>query len=312
MVVFTPSRLALHSQLARNAHPTPELRVAVVQEEGILLGAFQRLADVPLEARASGRLPPVFLRGSGGAAVSLGAETVYLSLRLPHPGALTDADPPRLLNRYVRPLLRGLGSLGKPAHYFGRDWVSVGGRPVAAVTFAHDGDTGQAHVEAFVGVRRAPWPSWRRERGSFRGKAPGALAEVLGGPLSAEEVARRIGEAFGGAYGLPVSRDPLGHDEAGGLTASDATPWAATGEGAIGLIAAGPDAGGTFRVGGEILASQDALRDLAAITRLGEVESNVARVLGQVGSVVLGADAAILADVLRRALALGGGPGSPR
>src|SRR5580704_5962913 len=108
-----------------------ELWVHEVTTEGLALGSFERGAGVVHDR-------PLLQRGSGGPSVLLGPGTVHLALLLAHPGQLVACEPGKLVNRYVRPLLRALTRLGATAHYFGRDWVSVLHRPAAQVGFAHD------------------------------------------------------------------------------------------------------------------------------------------------------------------------------
>src|SRR5687768_9693945 len=98
-----------------------ELVIATPAEEAILLGAFQRSSEVDSFYQSL----PLYRRGSGGAAARIGPGTVWLRLALKRPDALVDATAPRLMNRYVRPLLRALTKMGAHAHYFDRDWISV-------------------------------------------------------------------------------------------------------------------------------------------------------------------------------------------
>src|SRR5262245_58272183 len=80
------------------------LRVCPASGEGRVLGAFARA----LEGRVR--------RVSGGPEVTVGDGTVHVLLMLARPEALdpTCNAPSKIINRYVRPLLRGLGRLGRP------------------------------------------------------------------------------------------------------------------------------------------------------------------------------------------------------
>src|SRR5258707_11456895 len=144
--------IAEHSRTAldRPLHYPAELRVAVVRDGALLLGAFQRGADMP-----SGW--PLARRGSGGPAVLVGEGTIYVGLSLAYPGAFLGGDEKRIVNRAVRPLLRALNRnmAGGLAHFFGRDWISVNRRPAAWVGFAHDATSRRTLFEAFV-AGRAP------------------------------------------------------------------------------------------------------------------------------------------------------------
>jgi len=187
---------------------------------------------------------------------------VHVALTLAHPGVLTACDERRIVNRSVRPLLRALsktmGGAG-PAHFFGRDWVSVAHRPAAWVGFAHDTTTRRTVFEAFVAVRTSFAVA---DRPSLLGKAPGTLESIAGRPLVPARVAEAIAEAYasGAEWGSLDPPDPLDEEEPSHLDTDP--PWAATCEEAIGMLGAGPDARGTFRVGGDLLVSRDALARL--------------------------------------------------
>jgi hypothetical protein len=220
------------------------------------IGAFQRRHGLPTDL-------PLVRRGSGGPDVTVGPGTLHVLLALRNSSALVPCDAARLLNRHVRPLLRALTREGALAHYFGRDWISVAHRPVGQVAFAHDARTGRCTFEAFVAVEHPFAPAGRV---SHQGKPPGTVSAAAGRSFSFGSLRARIIAAYGvdlghttsaeGADGLPPG------DPADGV--DDDPPWAASAAEAIGLVAAGPDARGDLRVGGDLLASRDALDRLAA------------------------------------------------
>jgi hypothetical protein len=252
------SRAALDRPLAEPA----EIWVAVAHDEAVLVGAFQRGAEMPPEW-------PLLRRGSGGPEVRVAPGTVHVALALAHPGALRGlADEKRIVNRAVRPLLRALAKTGSLAHFFGRDWVSVAHRPVAWVGFAHDAASRRTLFEAFVGVRT---PFALGPRASFLGKAVAALESLRAPPLdspgsTAERLASAIVDAYvaqaGGEARDLAPADLAAADSVAGDDPRSDPPWAATREEAIGLVGAGPDARGVLRVGGDLLVSRDALARL--------------------------------------------------
>lgn len=248
------SRSALDAPLEGDA----ELTVLELTGRATVLGAFQR--DHALSGSAADA--PVTRRGSGGPFVMVGPGTLHVLLALSHPAALTPCDAGRLINRYVRPLLRALTKSGALAHYFGRDWVSVAHRPVAQVGFAHDSGTGRATFEAFVAVAHPFAPSGRA---SFRNTEPGTLASVTGGDYDlctlGVGIARSYAKAFErGLRDVPVVvAEEQGSDDGVRLE----PPWAASANEAIGEVAAGRDADGVFRLGGDLVASRDALDRVA-------------------------------------------------
>jgi hypothetical protein len=275
----TASEVASHSREALDrplAHPG-ELWTAIVRDDALLIGAFQRARDLgPGEDDAT--IPPVprLRRGSGGPSVRVGPGTVHVALSLSRPDAMTACDEKRIVNRAVRPLLRALTKIGALAHFFGRDWVSVHHRPAAWVGFAHDASTRRTLFEAFVAVRTP----FAVNRPSFLGKPPGALDALVGAVVDP----RRLVDALVQAYTLAWDAEAIEVDApAASLDEGDVfadPPWASTVDEAIGRLGAGFDAGGRFRVGGDLLVSRDALARLEA--RVAEAgQDDVARVIDE-------------------------------
>ena len=230
-----------------------ELWLARPSDEAILLGAFQRATETPSVS--------LVRRGSGGPRVRIGPGSLWVGLLLSRVDALVSCDEARIVNRYVRPLLRALTRCGAQAHFFGRDWISVKHRPAAWVGFAHDRASGRTALEAIV-ARGTPFEVDPRE--SYLGKEPGTIASIVGEAPSEERLADALVESFSATYGhaatdlgalptFPVG-EPIPIDP----------PWAATFEDAIGPLAAGLDAIGRFRFGGDLLASRDAVAALEA------------------------------------------------
>jgi hypothetical protein len=242
------------------AYPA-ELRVSVLADEALILGAFGRLStkQAPLQTVAR--------RGSGGPPVWVGPGTTHVALSLVNPGALVPCDEKRIVNRYVRALLRALTTFAThsktQAHFFGRDWVSVAHQPVAWVGFGHDASSKRTLFEAFVAVRR---PFASADRASFLGREPTTLEALTGRHIDPRALAESIAEAYGRGAQIVLLPD------ADGVTGSlarepsgvDDLPWQATRQEAIGVVGAGRDSQGVFRVGGDLLVSRDALARLEA------------------------------------------------
>jgi hypothetical protein len=229
-----------------------ELWIAQPGDEAIAIGAFGRASGIDAAT--------VVRRGSGGPVVRVGEGTLWIALLLPSVSALVSCDEPRIVNRYVRPLLRALTKCGALAHFFGRDWISVKHRPAAWTGFAHDRASGRTTFEAFVACdTRFDVES----RASFLGKEPGTLASILGAPFDVTRLADAIVASYADAYGRaaidrgPIPTFPIPPDD----PRAD-PPWLATVDEVIGIVGAGPDALGTFRVGGDLLVSRDALTSL--------------------------------------------------
>lgn len=250
--VAARSRGALDAPLAHDA----ALFVGVLTDEALLLGAFQRATSLPDRWRLD-------RRGSGGPEVRLGPTTVYVGLSLAHPGvAPVAADPKRIVNRAVRPLLRALARMGCQAQFFGRDWVSVRRQPAAWAGFAHDATTQRTLFEAFVAVRV---PFAIEERTSFRGRPHATLENLAGRPMDPGRLATAIVDAYVEGHDVATRDGWICASEPAAAASEDPRdepPWAATCSEAIGLLGAGPDRRGVFRVGGDLLVSRDALARL--------------------------------------------------
>ena len=183
-----------------------------IARESVILGAFQRAASAIRVEEARARGLSVTRRASGGPAILAGPGTLRLALSLPRHDALVPCSPPQIVNRYVRPLLRGLTRAGALAHYFGRDWVSVAKRPVAWIGMAHHGASGATLVEAFVSLTRSfaldpaldGYPA--RERDALREKGPTTLMEAAGRDIDEARLRASVLDAYDEAFGAPIER----------------------------------------------------------------------------------------------------------
>jgi len=190
----------------------PEVATLVVCQllgQGLLLGRYQRAARCDVEAvRAAGLT--LLRRVGGGRALVAGQGTVGVLLAVPAGGAgllpaVVAAD--KVLNRYVRGLLRGLGLLGAPAHYFGRDFVTADHRQIGRIS-QDGGPDGSVLFEAVValernlevapalmpGVPTAPAPS-------ATAPAPVALADLTCRLRRFDEVADQLALGYASTYG---------------------------------------------------------------------------------------------------------------
>lgn len=223
-----------------------EIEVRVLEAPGIVLGAFQRAADVG----GLGAECTLSRRASGGAAVRVGEGTVHVVVALRRLGEIVACEPRSILNRHVRPLLGALGGA-----YFGRDFVSVARRPVAYVAFGHHARTGRTVFEAFVAARTRFDVG---ARASLMGKEPATLERDPG------EVAAAIVASYAKAWKLEAVEEPF--DDEPPITSDAALReepvWGASVEEAIGPIRADRTA-----VGGELMASSDAIELLCARLR---------------------------------------------
>jgi len=238
-----------------------ELVVAVPTDEALTVGAFDRAVSAV-----------AFRRASGGAPARVGPGTVFVSLALARADALVPSTAAQLLNRYVRPLLTAITKVtSKPARYFGRDWIAVGNAPVAMIGFGHEAKSGSAVVEAVVSAKASF--AVDVDRPSFRGRSPAVL------DVDPNRLADAILDAYRSRAETTVTA-PLALDALeDAAPVGPEPPWQAKVDEAIGVVAAGRDAHGVMRVGGELMASRDAIARLEEL--LVDERADVAHAVGE-------------------------------
>ncbi len=193
-----PARFVrVEAGLLVTGHPAPILVIAEFATPGLLLGRHQRAASTVEVAAARTQGVTLLRRAGGGRTLHAGDGTIGLFLFTP-PGAPLSAapfPPDRTTNRYVRGLLAALRRLGaRQAAWFGRDFVSAGGRQLAVVSQEATPD-GAVALEAFLSVSQPlePPPGLLRPRPHSDPRAGGppavSLAELAGRTPSFDEVA---------------------------------------------------------------------------------------------------------------------------
>ena len=164
---------------------TPVLAANVVNGRAVVLGAMQRTGRV-IDAQACDRAgASVLRRMTTGTAAWIDGPAIVLALALPHVAALyADATNRTLLNRNVRPFLRGFTRAGAMAHYFGREWISLRKRPAALLGFEVT-RSGAVLIEVFlggaqaIGLPVALQTVQERAIDRFMGKTPAGLQEIV-------------------------------------------------------------------------------------------------------------------------------------
>lgn len=203
----------LAGMAAPDARPT--LLVAELAGDAVLLGRHQRASSALSLSAVEDAGLVVARRLGGGRAVRVGAGTLGVALAVPSTGALLPAPvgPAKVINRYVRGLLAGLSLVSgtTPVHYFGRDFLSSGGRRIGLVS--QDGaEAGAALLEALIAVERPldlpPALNGYPPHGDPRvaGPAPVALAERWSARRDAEAIAVQIARGYERIYGCAVAR----------------------------------------------------------------------------------------------------------
>ncbi|MBK8253684.1 MAG: hypothetical protein IPK82_13580 [Polyangiaceae bacterium] len=213
MFVSTYQTRSIHSVLgAANAliqkarySSAPCFAASLVNGPAVILGAHQRASRVlspnALTLRERGLLG-VYRRASAGTAVYTRERMLCFALALPDVRTLyTDASFRTILNRNVRPFLKGLSMKAGPAHYFGRETVSVRKEPAMVLGFDVTPD-GCVLIEGFIGwdapvaLPKDLASGDEQVLGRFRGHSPVALGDVVSAGVTPDDVAYCIQQAF--------------------------------------------------------------------------------------------------------------------
>jgi hypothetical protein len=165
-------------------------------------------------AKCSSAGADVARRVTTGTAAYFAGRGIICTLALPHVGALVpDATASTLLNRNVRGLLRGFAKLGAPAHYFGREWIALGGRPAGVLGFDMHED-GAVLIELFAGIDASmAVPSslaspFEQTMDRYLGKLPASLQDVAKRRLDPIDIANGLVEGVlrqAGATATPTA-----------------------------------------------------------------------------------------------------------
>jgi lipoate-protein ligase A len=235
----------------------------------VALGAYQH---APHALRAHALALPALRRPTGGGAVWASEGVLYFALGLAHASVLMACPPGKILNRNVRGFLAGVRSLGVPAHYFGRDFVSVANQPGAYIGW-YEADDGRVLVEFFVALDASfalpdglsAYPPAAEP--PLRGKPPITLRAAGARELTPHDTLAKIAAGYAKGFALKLASEPPSSEELARATAlragSQVAPedslgltWSDPHEEAIGFVSAGArlDARGCFAalsVGGD-------------------------------------------------------------
>jgi hypothetical protein len=265
---------------AAREHGVVCFAASLVEGPAVLLGRHQRAARVLDLAEVARTATPVFRRCTAGTAAFAGGRTLVFTLALPHVTALfPDASFRTLLNRNVRPFLKGLTAAGALAHYFGREWLSSRRRPAALLGFEVDTD-GAVLIEAIAGfdasiaLPASLASADERSLDRFTGHSPAALAELLPADRTPEHVARCLADAVAARAQTvistlpPPSSEPPAGSFAVDLSSDDPLPAGATllapSRIPIGWLERAATPGGPLWLGGDVLAPRHVLDRVAA------------------------------------------------
>lgn len=190
--------------LSRIAEGVPAgLPVCIISRltgQAVSLGRFQNPASALNVEECERRGIQIYRRLTGGRACWFGEGVLSLSLILPHPSALLTTEtiqPAKVINRYVRGVLRGLTSLGLNALYYGGDFLAVNGKDAGGLGLEAV-ETGAVLFHALIGLARdcalpeglSNYPPFHPPRG--KAHEPTCLRRELGREITAEEVVEAI------------------------------------------------------------------------------------------------------------------------
>lgn len=218
----------------------------------VALGAYQH---APHALHAHALALPALRRASGGAAVWASEGVLYFALGLANASVLMPCPPGKIINRNVRGFLAGVRGLGVPAHYFGRDFVSVANQPGAYLGW-FEGDDGRVLLEFFValdapfvlpdGLSAYPQPA----EPPLRGKPPITLRAAGVSAVAAADVLAAIAGGYARGFALDLAPEPPNTEELARASALRAQlpvapdddlglRWSDPHEEAIGFVSAG-------------------------------------------------------------------------
>lgn len=268
----------------------------------VLLGHRQRASAVLDEEACRASETTVLRRDTTGAHVFIGpGGAAVFALALPSIDALVDdARPATVLNRNVRGWLSALTRSSAIAHYFGRDWLSIGKRPCGSIGLRR-ARSGAVVIELWLGstestaLPRALASDRERSTDRWLAKSPASYFECAGRDaldLSwCDDVQRRTLARY--AVEPTIEPDSVlpSHERASdAVELGGAWRWVEPTSCAIGWIDAAITSENTVWIGGDPLVSDGAIAALSEA--LATVEQRVERVARVVGSeVALGADA---------------------
>jgi lipoate-protein ligase A len=278
-----PAAEALARGAALAATLTPERPAALYCSEpsvaSVVLGAYQHAGHALRPEAFEAIALPIVQRRTGGAAVFCAPGVLYVALALHDASVLMACPPGRILNRNVRGMLAGLRTLSVPAHYFGRDFVSVAGDPCVYVGWDEDAG-GRVLLEFFVGVETVfalpPGVDGYGERSeaALRGKTPTTLRAARAHYATMTDVIEGIARGYGQGFGLELERAELDDAQIAAVARVDVhdtrgLSWSRPHEEAIGFVSAGVKLDGSgaiaqLEVGGDFFQHRECAAQLTA------------------------------------------------
>ena len=275
--------LALGPSLLAHAEEdqTPWITASLVTGPAILLGAVQRAGRVVDLAACAAARTPVLRRATTGTAAYLPATALLWTLALPHQGTLVpDTTPATLLNRNVRPFLKGFARAGFAAHYFGREWIAIGHSPTALLGF-DVAQSGAVLIEVIAGydgdimIPVALAAPEEQHIARWRGKTPVSLLEIHPRAAAPLELARAVVAGVAErARRVLEPRDLPDREGRADCAVADGRDPIPPGLAAVALVrcpigwldvALAPAEDGAAWVGGDLLAPRHALRAAAGM-----------------------------------------------
>lgn len=179
------------------------------KNEAVALGRYQRRGALPGIEEFMKRGMPILRRETGGVALKFAPGMLHVAVILETPSAWIETPVIKVLNRYVRGILTGLGSIGLDPSYFGKEFISTSHGQVAYITYTVGTHKGVL-IECLIALDRtwslsahgsAPPENVDHTTG---GKAPATIRQTGRDGGTIPQLSRRIAEGFATRYGIEM------------------------------------------------------------------------------------------------------------
>ncbi|MBI2060047.1 MAG: hypothetical protein HYT87_09780 [Nitrospirae bacterium] len=218
--VVARERALLSGMGSGEIEPVPWMVCSAFRSEFVAAGAYQR-HDSALNLDACARMKtPIMTRWTGGISTRWGPGVLHMALFLPNASAWTETPMDRIINRYVRGILSGLGSMGLEAAYNGKEFLWANGKHIGYLSF--EVAPGGAVLFECLLAMTGPWVlpkeflAYPAGESYLSGGFPSAcLKEFDLEALAPDVLARKLAEGFERRFGVsfeeakaPVSSAP--------------------------------------------------------------------------------------------------------
>lgn len=221
-------RYLMHATHKAAKSREPVLRCSTMAGPSLRFGRYQRLPAALFERQAGAATVEAQRRLTGGRLIPGGEGFLHVSFVMPRaveilPNSFPKPLPPeKVINRYVRGILRGLNRLGARSFYPGRDFLTAQSKKVGWVSFEVD-EAGAVLLECVLAWRQtfAVAAAWLAEAGVDPAEREDllqeteccTLEEVVGRPIGRAELVAAIIQGYAEHYAMQVQEREFNHLE---------------------------------------------------------------------------------------------------